>query len=265
MQPDRRAGRLEAGHALRQQAGHDAGEDVAGAGGRQPGRRVGVDRRAAIGCGDDGVGALEHDDRRLPLRPPAGRVRAWTCSRVGEPSPNSRPNSPSCGVRMVPASCARRDGANSRRGSSAKLVNASASRTTARSPASAASTKSQVALADAEPWPERDGVEAAGRPGMRPVRLAPSTGRTITARLAAALIASASRGEASVTRPAPARSAPRAASRAAPVVTAPPDTITACPRVYLWPSWRGTGKAWRHDRGIVLDGSRMDRGQSLRP
>ena len=46
---------------------------------------------------------------------------------------------------------------------------------------------------------------------------APSTGRTITARLAAALTASASRGLASVTSPAPARSAPRAASRAAPV------------------------------------------------
>ena len=35
--------------------------------------------------------------------------------------------------------------------------------------------------------------------------------------------------------------APRAASRAAPVAAIPPDTINACPRAYLWPSIRGTG------------------------
>ncbi len=49
----------------------------------------------------------------------------------------------------------------------------------------------------------------------------------MTARLAAALTASASRGLAMVTSPAPARSAPRAASRAAPVVDMPPETTTA--------------------------------------
>ena len=55
----------------------------------------------------------------------------------------------------------------------------------------------------------------------------------MTARLAAALTASASRGLAIVTRPAPARNAPRAASRAAPVDDSPPDTTTAWPREYL--------------------------------
>ena len=40
-------------------------------------------------------------------------------------------------------------------------------------------------------------------------------------------------GEAMVTSPAPARNAPRAASRAAPVEDIPPETTTACPRVYL--------------------------------
>ena len=68
-----------------------------------------------------------------------------------------------------------------------------------------------------------------------------STARTITAVSAAALTANASRGEATVTRPAPARNAPRAASRAAPVDAISPDTITAWPRAYLWPSMRGTG------------------------
>ena len=45
-----------------------------------------------------------------------------------------------------------------------------------------------------------------------------------------------------VTRPAPARRAPRAASRAAPVCDRSPDTTTAWPRRYLWPPGCGTGK-----------------------
>ena len=63
MQPDRGAGRLEGRHALRQQAGGDAGEHVAGAGGGQPGRGVGVDRGAAVGRRDHCVGPLEDDGR----------------------------------------------------------------------------------------------------------------------------------------------------------------------------------------------------------
>ena len=51
-----------------------------------------------------------------------------------------------------------------------------------------------------------------------------SMARIITAVSTDALIASASRGEASVTSPAPARSDPRAASRAAPVAAMSPDT-----------------------------------------
>ena len=45
-----------------------------------------------------------------------------------------------------------------------------------------------------------------------------------------------------MTSPAPARNAPRAASRAAPVAAMPPDTTITWPRAYLWPSTRGTGK-----------------------
>ena len=93
---------------------------------------------------------------------------------------------------------------------------------------------------------------------------APSTGRTMTARLAAALTASASRGLAIVTSPAPARSAPRAASRAAPVDDAPPDTTTAWPRAYLWPSTRGHGKLRAPERGRVREGLRPDLRQHAR-
>ena len=64
-----------------------------------------------------------------------------------------------------------------------------------------------------------------------------------------ATVASADFGVATVTRPAPARNAPRAASRAAPVCDSPPDTTTAWPRAYLWPSTRGMGKVARHNAG----------------
>ena len=77
-----------------------------------------------------------------------------------------------------------------------------------------------------------------------------SMARIITAVKADALIASASRGEASVTSPAPARSAPRADSRAAPVAASSPETTTAWPRAYLWPSIRGTGNDARQSAGI---------------
>jgi hypothetical protein len=63
------------------------------------------------------------------------------------------------------------------------------------------------------------------------------------------LMASAVRGEAMVTSPAPPRSAAIAARRAAPVWEAPPDTTTACPRLYLCPSSPGTGNRLRHSGG----------------
>jgi len=56
---------------------------------------------------------------------------------------------------------------------------------------------------------------------------ASSTGRTMTAVSCEAFTANASLGEATVTRPAPARNAPMAASLAAPVEKAGPDTTTA--------------------------------------
>ena len=66
---------------------------------------------------------------------------------------------------------------------------------------------------------------------------------------AAAFTASASRGEASVTRPAPARKDPRADMRAAPVAAISPVTTMVWPRAYLWPSTHGTGNDLRQTCG----------------
>jgi len=62
---------------------------------------------------------------------------------------------------------------------------------------------------------------------------APAQGLTMIAVSAAALIARASEGLATLTSPAPMRSAPRAASLAAPVACAGPLTTTQCPLSYL--------------------------------
>src|SRR4029077_12285533 len=134
----------------------------------------------------------------------------------------------------------------------AKLVIASASSTTARSPLRAARTRSQVASPTPTPGPIARAFKRRSDKNFAS-SAAPSTGRTITARLAAALIASASRGLAMVTSPAPARNAPRAASRAAPVDQAGPDTTTAWRRSYLWPSYFGTGKKRRHSAGTFAN------------
>ena len=56
-----------------------------------------------------------------------------------------------------------------------------------------------------------------------------------------ALTAVAAAEPTTVTSPAPMRSAPRAPRRAAPVLSAGPETTTAWPRVYLCPSRRGQG------------------------
>ncbi len=61
-----------------------------------------------------------------------------------------------------------------------------------------------------------------------------------------------------VTMPAPARRAASAARREAPVISAPPTTVT-CPRVYLCASLVSVGS--RHSAGQVGEGVRLDRRQ----
>ncbi len=131
--------------------------------------------------------------------------------------------------------------ANSVSGSSAKEVSASASSTTAASLASAASTRLRRCSPTPAPGPIitaflRSSAKSAASSA------ASSTMRTMMAVSAPALTSSASRGEATVTSPAPARSAPRAPSLAAPVLHTGPDTTTAWPRAYLWLSGLGHGK-----------------------
>ena len=79
---------------------------------------------------------------------------------------------------------------------------------------------------------------------------APSTTLVMIAVSAVACTSSAAAGVATgVTRPAPARKAPRAQSRAAPVCATGPERTTAWPRAYLWPARLGTGSACRHSAG----------------
>ena len=85
-------------------------------------------------------------------------------------------------------------------------------------PDKAAKTASQVAAPTPSPGPRATAFRRLSAKNWASSS-APSTGRTMTARLAAALTVSASRGLAMVTRPAPARSAARAAKRAAPSTT----------------------------------------------
>ena len=63
MEPDGGAGGFEGGHALGEQAGGEARQHIAGAGGGKRWRGIAVDRGAAIGAGDDRIGAFENDDR----------------------------------------------------------------------------------------------------------------------------------------------------------------------------------------------------------
>jgi hypothetical protein len=161
-----------------------------------------------------------------------------------------RLNSPACGVSTVAPWGRARMALSSSSGCPEKLVKASASSTTARSPVKAASAISCIPRPTPPPGPSTTTL-CRGSDSKAVSSAAPSTGRTMTARLAAALTASAARGDASVTRPAPARSAPRAASRAAPVDAIPPDTTTTWPRLYLCPSMRGIGSVSAHSVGTL--------------
>ncbi len=97
MQPGRGARRLEGLHALREQPRDHAGEHIARARRGERSGRIGVDDGAAVGRGDDRVGALEQHDRMAPRRRRA-RARKLAARRLREIR-KSRANSPSWGVR----------------------------------------------------------------------------------------------------------------------------------------------------------------------
>ena len=65
VKPNRRRGRLEAWHALRQEPRHQTRKDVAGPRAGEPGRGIVGYGGATIRCGNDGVRAFEkHDGAR---------------------------------------------------------------------------------------------------------------------------------------------------------------------------------------------------------
>ena len=197
-----------------------------------------------------------------PLRAAAARTRS-SFERLGcllLISLNNRGNSPSCGVSTTCGSGEALIASNRRSGAAAKLVSASASSTSPRCADNAVRTRSRVRSPTPAPGPitralRRISVSSSAN------STTVSTARTITAVSAAALTASASRGDASVTSPAPARRQPRAASRAAPVAAISPDTTTAWPRAYLWPSIRGTGNDSAQALRNVLERLRLNFGE----
>ena len=180
------AGRLEARHALGEAARDKPRQHVARPGGGEPGRRIVGDRSAAIRRGHHGVGALEqHDRARLP------RTRCVPSQASSEMSSvtslNNRANSPSCGVRTVAP--ARPRMAPNR--ASAPPQSWSAHRRRAP-PRARRQARRGPARASRRPTPPPGPSTTALR--RRSLRnsvssSAPSTGRTITASVRAALTA----------------------------------------------------------------------------
>ena len=144
----RRRYRLESRHALGQQAEHHATQNVAGAGGRQPGAAGGVDRGLAVRSGDHRIGAFQHDGgaaagrgRAAPGRPSRRRARRRTAAQTR----------PSCGVITTGAARASM-ASNSASGSRRKR---SARRRRAPRPASAFKRRRAPSpcVASPTPWP----------------------------------------------------------------------------------------------------------------
>src|SRR3984957_2247259 len=151
--------------------------------------------------------------------------------------------------------------AASRAASPAKLVSASAASTIVRCLAGLVRAAA-TSLRKVGPTPA-PGPSAMARRRSSASRASNSRafakGATITAVRWAELTATASGGLATLTMPAPARKAARAASRAAPVWWPEPDRMSAAPRAYLWlPAvGRGSGPAptgRRIDEGFRRDG-----------
>ena len=211
--PDGRAPRPRTRHpSLRQKAAGDAGEHVARAGGAERRRRIGVDRGAAVGRGNDRVAALEDDDGARALGGGAARS-----SLLPSIVPNSRSNSPSCGVRTTGRSARGLIAWNSVSGSSLKTVmRIGVEHCRGRQLAARRARIGAWSRRHPGGRPDDHGVDLVAET-VAPTRAGLATGFSMTAVTCAACTISASRLPIRVTAPAPARSAAVAASRAAPV------------------------------------------------
>ena len=216
VQPDRGAGGLEGRHALGQQARPTKPASTS----PEPAVASQGGAFSVIAARPSGAATTVSAPLSSTTAPDAAAARALLEFRSTSdlrPDPlNNRANSPSCGVSTVGAAARAliaREQRLGRLGKARQRVGIEHDGALARERG-----QHQLAHRCADPaaGPEHDRVEPASARNSAS-SAAPSTGRTMTARLAAALTASASRGLAIVTSPAPARSAPRAASRAAPV------------------------------------------------
>ena len=144
--------------------------------------------------------------------------------------------------------------------SPAKLVSASASSTTCAAGARERRLDGRDVGAHSRAGADENGVAARRRAARRTPGVA--NGATITAVRCAALTATASGGLATVTRPAPERSAARAASRAAPVRCAETDEHERrAARVFVArPSAAAAPRARPPARWRRLAGDRVERG-----
>ena len=158
---------------------------------------------------------------------------------------NSRSNSPSCGV----STSSRSRQENRSAGRSRNRVRASASMTSAAPVRARAATLTAVASVSPAAGP----ITTASIGWAREANCSPLEKlASITASSVGARTGAASGGQKTFTSPAPVLKPARAASRAAPVDRAPPDTTPSRPRTCLWASGPGQGSRLRHVMGSLI-------------
>ncbi len=219
------AGGFEGRHALRHKPGDDAGQHVAGAGSREPWRRVAAMLARPSGGRNHGVRSLQQHDGAGAFGGARSVVRVWSgrdsCCCIAEQPRKLAFVRRQDHLRIV----ARLDRFKQSVGASAKLVRASASSTGRVWPTARCATISRVAAPTPPPGPittalSRGSIEQLGEFDRGIDRAHHHCGqrRGIDGQRFAW------RGDRH--QPGPARNAPRAASRAAPVEARPPETTT---------------------------------------
>ena len=212
MQPDGRARRVEGRHPLSEQAEHNAGEHVAAARRRQPRARCGIDRGRPSGAATTVSGPLS--SRIAPERAAAWRARV-ELGGAGNVAEQPRELAVMRGERhgrRAVGYCREQLG-----GIAGEARDRVGVEHDGGDVASAARTSVLVRSPTPMPGPIKTAFLRSSASRLASAR-ASSASRTMMAVSCDAFTASASRGHATVTRPAPTLSAPRAPSLAAPVL-----------------------------------------------